>query len=171
MCSQNDEFNKEISTMKRNLIYLSLIVIMLACGQAVTAQKNCTDVCCDSVAVIEKRAKVMSKKLMLDDKTAAKFIPLYESYMNELAQCRKQKDKCAATDAERLDNLENRFATEAQRAEIKKRYVSEFAKILTPMQVEKVLLKNGKMKGQGRKAPECDKKKNCGQAYGKCNKK
>lgn len=157
--------------MKRNLIYLSLIVFMLAFGQVATAQRKCSDVCCDTMTKMDKRAEAMSKKLMLDDKTAAKFIPLYEQYMSELAQCRKQKSECAVTDAERLSNLESMFASEAERADIKKKYVSEFAKILTPMQVEKVLLKNGKMKGAERRMSKCGKKMDCRQADGKCKQK
>ena len=41
----------------------------------------------------EQMAKRMAGKLMLDDETSAKFIPLYEDYMQKLAECRAQKGK------------------------------------------------------------------------------
>ena len=39
----------------------------------------------------EQMAKRMAGKLMLDDETSAKFIPLYEEYMQKLAECRVPK--------------------------------------------------------------------------------
>lgn len=126
--------------MKRNLIYLSLVAIMLVYGQFATAQRNCVNVSCDTVRNLEKRALIMSNKLMLDEKNSEKFIPLYSAYLNELASCSVKCDvKKNLTDDERLELLEDRLDAQVKCANVKKEYISRFSEILTPRQVEKVL--------------------------------
>ena len=39
----------------------------------------------------EMMAKRMAGRLMLDDEVSAKFIPLYQEYMQKLAECRVQQ--------------------------------------------------------------------------------
>lgn len=61
----------------------------------------------------EQMAKRMAGKLMLDDETSAKFIPLYEDYMQKLAECRvpkKEKGSQAAQSDKDIDeNIKARF--------------------------------------------------------------
>ena len=130
--------------MKRNLIYLSLILVMLFYGQFVTAQRNCVNVCCDSVQNFEKRAFIMSHKLMLDEKNSTVFIPLYTAYLKDLAGCSvKCNIKKDMTDSERLTQLKARLDAQVKYANVKKEYIDKFSKILTPRQVEKVILSKG----------------------------
>ena len=63
---------------------------------------------------IERRVEQLSKQLMLDDKTAARFAPLYKEYVAALRSCRVKPDKElkgdeAAFRAE-VDNCERQFA-------------------------------------------------------------
>lgn len=126
--------------MRRNLIYLSIIAVMLVYGQLATAQRNCAYLCCDTAKNVEKRALMMSHKLMLDEKTSARFIPVYTAYLNDLATCSaKCNIKKDLTDEERLKLLEDRLDAQVKRANVKKEYLSKFSEILTPRQVEKVL--------------------------------
>lgn len=125
--------------MKRNFIYLSFVAMMLVCSQAVSAQKNKGAFCCDSVCGVEKMATAMSHRLMLDEKTSSKFIPLYEAYLNELSQCTMCPAQKQLSDAERLQNMEKRYDEQIRRLNIKKSYVAKFSEILTPLQVEKVM--------------------------------
>ncbi len=159
--------------MKRNFIYLSLVAMMLVCSQAVSAQKNKGAFCCDSVYGIEKMATAMSHKLMLDEKTSSKFIPLYEAYLNELSQCAMCPAQKQLSDAERLQNMEKRYDEQIRRLNIKKSYVAKFSEILTPLQVEKVMYSNcnkprgcmqkgGKKPTRGKKRPDCPmQQQNC----------
>ena len=135
--------------MKRNLIYLSFLALMLVYGQSVTAQRKCCVVRCDSVQNIEKRAMAMSRKLMLDEKTSAKFMPLYTAYLTELSQCQPCQPQKYTTDEQCLQNIEQRYDEQIKRLNIKKSYVAKFADILTPLQVQKVM------------SPNCRKAKGC----------
>lgn len=135
--------------MKRNLIYLSFLALMLVYGQSVTAQRKCCVVRCDSVQNIENRAMAMSRKLMLDEKTSAKFMPLYTAYLTELSQCQPCQPQKYTTDEKCLQNIEQRYDEQIKRLNIKKSYVAKFADILTPLQVQKVM------------SPNCRKAKGC----------
>lgn len=90
----------------------------------------------------EKAAQRMAGKLMLDDEATAKFVPLYQEYMQKLAECRMgQKDVkagAAQTDQEIDEQLQARFAAQEKRLEVQKAYYDKFKKVLTMKQVQQL---------------------------------
>lgn len=138
--------------MKRNVIYLTLISMLFAFSCNMSAQNKDVKKQLSPEQRIEIKAQRISKNLMLDDATAGKFIPLYKQYFEALAACRCDVQKGTLTDEQVIERLENRFDVQKKVAEVNKKYVSEFAKILTPRQVEKLFSEQHKGKGKnGRK--------------------
>lgn len=96
------------------------------------------------------------KALMLDDATTAKFKPMYEKYLTELAALHPERgsmNKTEAapqtkTDAEVLSSLKDQFAKERKALDIREKYFTEFGKVLSPKQLEKVF-RPGKMQEKG----------------------
>ena len=90
----------------------------------------------------EQMAKRMAGKLMLDDETSAKFIPLYEDYMQKLAECRvpkKEKGSQAAQSDKDIDeNIKARFSAQEKRLDVQKSYYDKFKKVLTMRQVQQL---------------------------------
>lgn len=84
----------------------------------------------------EKRIEAMEKRLLLDDKTAAEFAPLYKEYLEALGNCRVKADEKATGDEAILARLKAKLSTEQAKAETKLKYVEKFSKILTARQVE-----------------------------------
>lgn len=114
-------------------------------AQAVTVIKA------DSVKVI-RMAKVspsrrMADKLMLDDKTSAKFMTLYEAYRSELRDAgdrqpgRKRKPE-NMTDEEISKQMEQDFETQQKKLDIRKKYYKKFSAILTPRQTYELFHKD-----------------------------
>lgn len=105
---------------------------------------------------IQSQANRMSDELMLDDKTSAKFIDIYQQYLTEMKDCCKEhrkamasscpqkKSECAKgekpnlTDAEIEARIESRFAHSRKMLDIREKYYKEFKKILTPRQLQKI---------------------------------
>lgn len=87
---------------------------------------------------IERRIENMEKKLMLDDKTAAEFAPLYKEYLAALRDCRVKPDKDLKGDEAILNRLKAGLATKEKIAATKQKYVDKFAKILTARQVRQL---------------------------------
>lgn len=94
---------------------------------------------------VEMRAKKLSKDLMLDEKTSAKFMTLYKEYVAALKATHPVKNgkKDELTDAQRIERLQKMYDMQAKIANINKDYVGKFSKILTAPQVEKVMKQNG----------------------------
>ena len=118
------------------------------------------------------------KDLKLSDEQKAKFEPIYQNYMNELASLRPQrqqtdgetgasqqngkKEKEELTDAVATSRLQAIFDRQAeqiqqsqQRLDIQKKYCAELSGILTPQQLLRVFQpqqqqRNGQRGGQGR---------------------
>ena len=91
---------------------------------------------------IELQAKRMEQRLMLDENTSAKFIPLYKEYLQALQSCRQtpQKDgqKGELTDAQIKENLKKRLETQRAVVETKEKYLDKFSEILTARQLAEV---------------------------------
>ncbi|MDD6210864.1 MAG: hypothetical protein PUB21_09700 [Bacteroidales bacterium] len=90
---------------------------------------------------IEKRVEVMQRKLMLDDKTAAKFAPLYKEYLEAMKNCmpdpkEKKRPENALTDAQIDKQITDRFAAHRKMLDTQEKYYQQFKKILTMRQVE-----------------------------------
>ncbi len=94
--------------------------------------------------LMDFHVKQMESKLMLDEKTAAKFSPLYKEYLEAMKECRqpiergKDIKKGERTDKEIMDELEGRLDRQQKVLDTKKKYFNSFKKILTPRQLEKV---------------------------------
>ncbi|MCD8318875.1 MAG: hypothetical protein LUC45_08640 [Paraprevotella sp.] len=90
----------------------------------------------------EQMAKRMAGRLMLDDATTANFVPLYQEYMQKLAECRTPKKEKGAgdgqTDAEIDARIQARFDSEAKSLDVQKSYYDKFKKVLTMKQVEQL---------------------------------
>lgn len=109
------------------------------------------------------KARRMAEKLMLDDAATAKFIPLYQEYMEALSACRAPREKVDTarkqmTDAELDAQMKLRFESQQKRLDVQKTYYEKFKKIMTVRQVQKLYApekRNGvgqgnrKMKDQG----------------------
>ena len=90
----------------------------------------------------EQMAKRMAGKLMLDDETSAKFIPLYEEYMQKLAECRVPKKEkggqAAQSDKDIDENIKAHFSAQEKRLDVQKSYYDKFKKVLTMRQVQQL---------------------------------
>ena len=134
--------------MKQKMIYSLAVVFMMAINVSVFAQqvdkkqgKN--------PYTPEQRMEIqtgqMAKSLMLDDATSQKFVTVYSNYLKDLhgvaGQCpvRMGKDGCKnMTDEEITKMIEYRFDMSQKILDLRKKYYSEFKKILTPRQIMKV---------------------------------
>ena len=88
---------------------------------------------------IEFRAKRMAGKLMLDDSQKAKFIPLYQEYLEAKAACRPQlvfgKE---LTDEQVETNLEAMMDVREKALKIDKKYYKKLSKVLNAKQLDVV---------------------------------
>lgn len=102
--------------------------------------------------MIQKQTERMSAALLLDDATSAKFAPVYQQYLKDMrdirkearqncpaegAQCRKAEKK-ALTDAEIEARIEQRFDRCRKMLDTREKYYKEFKKMLTAKQIEKI---------------------------------
>lgn len=141
--------------MRKNLFVLVLLAFVLSFAANAQEQKGKIT----PEQRVEFRAKKLSKELLLDEKTSAKFVTLYKEYVAALKATHPDmnKQKGEPTDAQRIERLQNRYETQAKIANVNKEYVGKFSKILTAPQVEKVMSKSGWqgknrfMKQQGKK--------------------
>lgn len=150
---------------------LNVIVamMMLVVSSSVFAQEKQVRKCaqCTPEQRMEMKIKHLQQALSLDDKTTAKFAPLYKEYMQALGSCctkpeAKQK-KADRTDEQILQDMKDRFATQQKMLDTKEKYFGEFQKILNARQLEKLFAPHhGKM---GKKA--CRPHQACSQKQGK----
>jgi hypothetical protein len=98
---------------------------------------------------IQKRqCDQMVNALMLDDATSAKFVPIYEQYLNDMKNCRKmgrtakgaqyRNNNQNMTDAEIDQMIRDRFKQSRKMLDIRESYYSQFRKVLTPKQMLKM---------------------------------
>lgn len=136
--------------MKRNVFYLTLLSLLFAFSGMVSAQEKKKSEAPAPEKRIEMKAQKISKKLMLDEAASAKFVPLYKEYVAALSKCRCDAPKCKGakmTDEQIVESLEKRYEMQGKIADVKKEYVTKFAKVLTPLQVKKLFSEDkGKMK-------------------------
>lgn len=100
--------------------------------------------------MVQMQTNRMVKSLMLDDATAAKFTPVYEKYLAELAECRtmnrgqrlnqdaKDAPKPAMTDAEIAKQIKDQFTQSRKVLDVREKYYTEFSKVLSQKQVMKI---------------------------------
>ena len=103
---------------------------------------------------MEQVANMQAAKIVtdlgLDDKTAAKFTEVYQKYMKELDDVRKEfplygvkgmkaKAQSAMPTDEEVDKMmRDRFKQSRKMLEVREKYYDEFRKFLSPKQVQKV---------------------------------
>lgn len=98
----------------------------------------------------ETQAKKKAVQLMLDDATTAKFIPLYQEYLDAMKANREsmrtvngdeRKERGGEnqlTDEELDKMITSRFECQQKRLDIQQKYYNKFKKILTVRQAEKL---------------------------------
>ena len=90
---------------------------------------------------IDKCCNRMRDQLQIDDATAAKFMPLYKEYLNELrtckpATCQSHSQQC--TDADKKACIENRMNCREKMIQTQKKYYSKFEKFLNADQLQRI---------------------------------
>lgn len=135
--------------MKTRIIFMLLTVVAM-CSQSAFAQEKKRP---DREQIQAMQCNQVVKALMLDDATAAKFVPVYQKYLKELSEVRmenarkpKVKDavttqpapKAIPTDAEVEKAIKDRFAQSRKLLDIREKYYNEFRKILSPKQIMKI---------------------------------
>lgn len=150
--------------MKMKFIYAFLACLMIGSQLGLAAQ-NQTDKDKNRKKrqtpeqLMERQTNQMVRTLMLDDAATAKFVPVYQSYLKELRECRmmnrkqppakqkagapgvKPEPKPLPTDAEIEQQIKERFAQSRKILDIREKYYDEFRKILSPKQVMKIYQK------------------------------
>ena len=103
--------------------------------------------------MIDRHVKMMEKKLVMDDATAAKFTPLYKEYLQAMKDCRpavnKDVKKAEMTDAEIEKAIQDRFDARQKALDVQKKYFKKFKEVLNAKQLQKVFQQpcmDGKMK-------------------------
>lgn len=91
----------------------------------------------------EQRAQAMAGRMMLDDAARAKFVPLYQEYMEELQAARKAKADGAKrasglTDREIEESIEADFDARQKRLDVEKAYYKKFKAVLNARQLRQL---------------------------------
>jgi hypothetical protein len=137
---------------------LTFVTVMVLCLSAAAQQQNDSRKQFknrekpDKEALFEKKCKKVADKLMLDDATAAKFIPVYKEYLNELianfdSENNRKSDK-EISDADIDSAVSDRFAKARKTVDIREKYYREFRKFLTARQAKSALKYGGRKKMQ-----------------------
>lgn len=103
----------------------------------------------------EMVAKRMSERLMLGEEASAKFIPLYQEYMQKLAECRMPRrqggQEAAQTDEAIDERIQQMFDAQEKRLKVQKDYYGKFKEVLTMRQVEQLY---NRAQAPGRNRPQ-----------------
>jgi hypothetical protein len=96
---------------------------------------------------IENKGEKMASKLMLNEETTAKFIPVYTAYLNSLTEgIGKNGEKLQKSenmsDSEIDVAMQKRFANSHRITDVREKYYNEFRKFLTPLQAKTALQMN-----------------------------
>lgn len=99
----------------------------------------------------ERKANALSDKMMLDDATKAKFVPMYTEYLKEFKEVCPNKEvakkPCSElTEKEISERIEKRFDARQKRLDVEKKYYKKFKTVLNARQLQQVFCKNGKGK-------------------------
>lgn len=89
----------------------------------------------------EMQLKQVLNVLRLDDKTEAKFVPLYKDYQKEMKECRMPRVRKKAgemSDKEIAQEIERQFVQGRKMIDVKEKYYNKFKKILPMKQVQKI---------------------------------
>jgi Spy/CpxP family protein refolding chaperone len=142
----------------KKYVFIFVAAMMMGIPTAMNAQDNNQSTTTDVKAnrphltdeqIVQKRTESMSRELMLDDETNAKFVPVYSQYLKDLMSCRPKRPEMGKrdgqqpqaeqkTDAEIEKMIQDRFEQSQKILDIRKSYYSKFRKILTPKQILKI---------------------------------
>lgn len=158
---------------KVNRLFWCMVLTMLVCGSSYAVAQT-SEKCPNSTPEkrIELRTAQMQQRLMLDEKTAAQFAPLYKEYLQALWACHSEV-KCTkdATDAQIKETLSNRLKMQRALVDTQEKYLEKFSKLLTARQLEVIFKPSGAcFKGHGKssKRGHHPMMKSHGKACGAC---
>ena len=133
-------------------VSISIFSVMAQNVQDVPAQKHAKQRPTPE-QMMDRHVKMMEKKLVMDDATAAKFTPLYKEYLQAMKDCRpavnKDVKKAEMTDAEIEKAIQDRFDARQKALDVQKKYFKKFKEVLNAKQLQKVFQQPcmyGKMK-------------------------
>lgn len=136
--------------MKKYLLTMIAAVMMIGSATTVNAQEARDDNGRRHLTedeMISKRTNQMVQVLMLDDATAAKFVPVYSQYLKERMECRGKKHEHAGKDDKAMDTktdaeidqmMKDNFAQSHKMLDIREKYYAKLHDILTPKQIMKI---------------------------------
>ncbi len=135
--------------MKKIFIIAALVLV---CGNMLFAQEK------KQKMSPEQRREMfvykMQQKLMLDDATAAKFVPLYKEYLQAMAECRPACGKCENPSDEQIkEKIAKRLDAREKAIDVEKKYFKKFSAILNGRQLQEIFCfdkKESFKKGAGR---------------------
>lgn len=136
--------------MKRKISCLAILSMLLFTFSGnVSAQSETAAESNAQQQRIDRVVKSVERRLMLKDSETKKFASLYAKYVADIAEVTAKELKTNPTnDSERLARLKENFVVEEKSAEIKRKYVSKFAKILTPRQLEVFYMMEERINGE-----------------------
>lgn len=152
--------------MKELFIVSALIFLFAGNVCAQQGQRSDEDRAAQRTEMIQRVADRMAKDFKLKDDAKDAFLKTYSAYQTEMFETnqggmrqrgQENEEKKELTDEEANAKIQEQFtrqeeqiATMQKRLEIQKKYSAEFAKMLTPQQVLRVLTpqRNGQRNGQ-----------------------
>lgn len=150
--------------MKKSIITVIAAVILAGTTLTATAQprqgKDQQKPTPEQIA--DRQAANMANELMLSDKEAEAFIPVYKAYKMEIRSinqqyrpAKKSKEEMAQplTDNEVKEQLEKNFEKSQKVLDARKAYYQKFLNVLSPKQIKKMYELE---KQQGNKGPAKD---------------
>ncbi len=127
--------------MKRRIVMLLSVVVLLTGSLSAQNEKDAKSRPAKRPDFAEMQLKQVLDALMLDDKTAAEFTPVYKDYQKEMKDCRLPRMKkrgTEMTDDEIAKEIESEFAQGRKVIDVKEKYYKKFKKILTMKQIRKI---------------------------------
>lgn len=123
--------------IKVNHLFLSMAFAMLVCGGNIVAQTPKKKQDLSPEKRIELRTEQMQQRLMLDEKAADQFAPLYKEYLQALKACKPEaKKEKPVTDADIKEALTSRLKMQRAVIDTKEKYLEKFSAFLTARQLE-----------------------------------
>ena len=121
--------------MKTRVFMLALMVVVTSFANAQEKKEETPQ----PDKKIEAKVKRMTERFMLDDATEAKFVPLYQAYLEEKAACRPEfVSGEELTDAQLKANMEAMIAVREKALDIDKKYYKKLSKLLNAKQLDMI---------------------------------
>ena len=128
-------------------LFVSAILFSVLMGGNVMAQNKAQEKGKQKATSEEKMdmaVRRMQQSLVMDEKTAAQFAPIYKEYLQAMKDCAPQKSEGkkgeALTDMEIKQKIEDQFALQHKRLATRELYYQKFEKILNGRQLQRMFL-------------------------------